>query len=244
MHVGCLRHGQSPIPEHFILTDKAWSERIAKLNRSLAMTHPTWPVHFYDDAAAVGLIRKYYGATPYVQVFESFKVNAHRADFFRYAALHAKGGYYIDADNCALVDLGRITRGFDFVTAVEGHMVHNGFLASRAGSGLMLRLLHDMVAKARRSSMRMYCYFVRSGFGVIRAAIPRRVAIQPHTPLSADGYNGSCRERVLLLSHQSRATCGGHRNHSATLWSCPRGAAPRQHCECVMQVGLKDARPS
>ena len=239
------------IPRHFIITDKKWSERADKLNRSLALTHPGWPVQFYDDATAEVFIRQHYPDTSYANIFRQFKVNAHRADFFRYAALHAKGGYYVDADNRPIINLEAATRGFDFVTALHNSQIHNGFLAARPGSGLMSRMMLDMADKVRRSNMGLYCYFVRSGLKVIGSAISRDQGrfIRAHRPYTADAYNGSHPERVLLLSHETERT--RHPNHTrAALWACglnrtKERPAPRSDkwaeagdCECLMHVGI------
>ena len=239
------------IPRHFIITDKTWSERADKLNRSLALTHPGWPVHFYDDATAGVFIRQHYPDTSYASIFRQFKVNAHRADFFRYAALHAKGGYYVDADNRPIINLEAATRGFDFVTALHGSQIHNGFLAARPGSGLMSRMMLDMADKVRRSNMGLYYYFVRSGLKVIGSAISRdQGRLRAHRPYTAAAYNGSHPERVLLLSHETARA--RHPNHTrAALWACglnrtkERPGAPRSDkwakagdCECLMHVGI------
>lgn len=239
------------IPRHFIITDEKWSERADKLNRSLALTHPGWPVHFYDDATAEVFIRLHYPDTSYANIFRQFKVNAHRADFFRYAALHAKGGYYVDADNLPIINLEAATRGFDFVTAIHSSLIHNGFLAARPGSGLMSRMMLDMAGKVRISNMGLYFYFVRSGLKVIGSAISRDQGrfIRAHRPYTADAYNGSHPERVLLLSHETERT--RHPNHTrAALWACglnrtKERPAPRSDkwaeagdCECLMHVGI------
>ena len=85
---GVLRRGQ--IPRTFLITDKAWSARVDKLNRSLARTHPGWPVLFFDDDMAEEFVKHHYPNMPYAKVFHQFRIPAHRADFFRYAALHAQ----------------------------------------------------------------------------------------------------------------------------------------------------------
>ena len=104
----------------------------------------------------------------------------------------------------------------DFVTALDGRssgIIHNGFIAARPGSGITLRLLRDTAEKVRQSSLARYCYFVRSGLSVIASAIhlrPRRV--RADTLYTAEGYNGSRRERVLLVLHDTRPT--RHPNHT------------------------------
>ena len=244
-----VRH-QKHIPRHFTITDKEWSERADKLNRSLALSHPGWPVHFYDDAAAEALLRQHYPETSYDSIFRRYRVNAHRADFFRYAALHAKGGYYVDVDNRPTVNLEAVTRGFDFVTAIDGSLIHNGILAARPGSGLMSLLMRDMAAKVRSSNMGTYCYFVRSGLKVIGSAISRdQGRLRAHHPFTAEGYNGSRPERVLLLQHDVRQ--GWRPNHTrAGAWACGLNLtkatpaseiwanAGNSDCECVMHIGL------
>ena len=245
---GALSRGH--IPRIFLITDKAWSARVDKLNRSLARTHPGWPVLFFDDDMAEAFVKHHYPNMPYAKVFRQFRIPAHRADFFRYAALHAIGGYYVDADNRPVVNLEAVTRGLDFVTALDRDqgLIHNGFIAARPGSGITLRLLHDTAEKVRQSSLARYCYFVRSGLSVIASAIhlrPRRV--RADTTYTAEGYNGSRRERVLFVLHDTRPT--RHPNHTrAALWACglnqrtatPAPAAePRMNqCECMMHVAV------
>jgi len=238
------------IPRIFLITDKAWSARADKLNRSLAHTHPGWPVRFFDDDMAEAFIKHHYPNTSYAKVFRRFPIPAHRADFFRYAALHAMGGYYVDADNRPVVNLKTVTRSFDFVTALDGRgrLIHNGFIAARPGSGITLRLLRDTAAKVRQSSLARYCYFVRSGLSVIADAIRKEQGrVRADTLYTAEGYNGSRRERVLFVSHDTRPT--RHPNHTrAGLWACglnqrrttPAPAAePRiNKCECIMHVAV------
>ena len=155
----------------------------------------------------------------------------------------------MDADNRPVVNLEAVTRGLDFVTALDrGGLIHNGFIAARPGSGITLRLLRDTAEKVRQSSLARYCYFVRSGLSVIASAIhlrPRRV--RADTLYTAEGYNGSRRERVLFVLHDTRPT--RHPNHTrASLCACrlnqrtatPAPAAePRMNkCECMMHVGV------
>ena len=245
---GVLRRGQ--IPRTFLITDKAWSARVDKLNRSLARTHPGWPVLFFDDDMAEEFVKHHYPNMPYAKVLHQFRIPAHRADFFRYAALHAIGGYYVDADNRPVVNLKAVTRGLDFVTALDSRsgLIHNGFIAARPESGITLRLLRDTAEKVRQSSLARYCYFVRSGLSVIASAIHLRPGqVRADTLYTAEGYNGSRRERVLFVSHDTRPT--SHPNHTrAALWACglnqrratPAPAAePRMNqCECMMHVAV------
>ena len=238
------------IPRIFLITDKVWSARSDKLNRSLAHTHPGWPVRFFDDDMAEAFIKHYYPNTSYAKVFRRFLISAHRADFFRYAALHAIGGYYVDADNRPVVNLKNVTRGFDFVTALDGRyrLIHNGFIAARPGSGITLRLLRDTAAKVRQSSLARYCYLVRSGLNIIASAIRMQQGrVRADTLYTAEGYNGSRRERVLFVSHDSRPT--RRPNHvRAGLWACglnQRRATPApaaeiriNKCECIMHVAV------
>ena len=69
------------IPRLFIVTDRQWSPRLAQLNESLSATHPGWPVHFYDDAAALAFLKERHGERA-VQAFHGFESGAHRADLF------------------------------------------------------------------------------------------------------------------------------------------------------------------
>ena len=70
---GALSRGH--IPRIFLITDKAWSARVDKLNRSLARTHPGWPVLFFDDDMAEAFVKHHYPNMPYAKVFHQFRVS-------------------------------------------------------------------------------------------------------------------------------------------------------------------------
>ena len=185
------------IPKVFLTTDKVWSNRAADLNRSLATTHPSWGFRFYDDNAAIAFLQRHYGSR-HVSTFRSFANGAHRADFFRYALLHADGGYYLDTDNRPLMNLQNITHGFSFVSVVgvEAEMdlrtgmpiraVHNGFIAAKPRSSLTGLLLNHMMCHPKPPHSRflkhnMYFFYVRMAYHILLKAA-NVSELKPNTP--------------------------------------------------------------
>eukprot|EP00908_Phaeocystis_cordata_P021818 Transcript_4203.p2 GENE.Transcript_4203~~Transcript_4203.p2 ORF type:complete len:212 (-),score=5.00 Transcript_4203:1261-1896(-) len=185
------------IPKVFLTTDKNWSNRAADLNRSLAITHPSWGFRFYDDAAAIAFLQKHYGRR-HVGTFKSFAHGAHRADFFRYALLYADGGYYLDTDNRPLHNLQDLTQNFSFVsvlgdeaevdrrTGMPIKAIHNGFIAARSRSsltGLLLQHMMDHPRPPHSSFLRnnMYFFYVRMAYRLLLKAANASMLL-PDTP--------------------------------------------------------------
>ncbi|MEO0983315.1 MAG: glycosyltransferase [Pseudomonadota bacterium] len=70
---------------------------VVELMETWRGAHGGWTHRLFDIEAAAELIRETAGAD-YLKTFEACALPAMKADVFRYAALHAEGGVYVDAD--------------------------------------------------------------------------------------------------------------------------------------------------
>ena len=52
-------------------------------------------IHYYDDNKCIEFLLSNYGHN-YVNIFNNFKLGAHKADFFRFCILYLYGGFYFD----------------------------------------------------------------------------------------------------------------------------------------------------
>lgn len=88
----------SMIPRRLIQT--ARNAQLDPLARAcvanLKLLHPDWEYLFFDDAAIRRFITTEF--PQYVAVFDAFRFNIQRIDFFRYLAVHRFGGFYFDLD--------------------------------------------------------------------------------------------------------------------------------------------------
>jgi len=86
------------IPAHIIQTARSRNlpPRAEAGLASARLMHPDWKHTFFDDAAIQAFVAKEF--PQYVKVFESFRFNIQRIDFFRYLAVYRLGGFYFDLD--------------------------------------------------------------------------------------------------------------------------------------------------
>ena len=92
------------------------------------------------------------------RAYEAAPHPAVRSDLYRYAELHLRGGWYVDAEHEALLALPDILRwrvDHVFVIRPNKHRVANGFIGAVAGSALMkealLRGCHNLLEGSGRS---------------------------------------------------------------------------------------------
>lgn len=87
--------------------ESARPEFVDELLASVAEHNPGREHLVFDTAAAEALIASHYGERE-VSAFRSCALPAMQADYFRYCAVHALGGVYLDADCRCLGSLGQL----------------------------------------------------------------------------------------------------------------------------------------
>lgn len=75
-------------------------------------TIPKYQYEFYDDQRIEKFIQEYYPGE-IVQTYRQIHIGAAKADFFRYLALYAFGGIYVDIDSYIAKNLDEIIREDD-----------------------------------------------------------------------------------------------------------------------------------
>lgn len=72
-----------------------------------AAANPSFALNYHDDVSGAAYVRRHCGDRV-ATAFGCFAAPANRADLFRFCALYAEGGVYLDADLISLVPLQRI----------------------------------------------------------------------------------------------------------------------------------------
>jgi len=114
----------------------------------LSMKHcKKWEYLHFDDEAMLSYIMK--NPLPefpnLVNVLQSFRHGAHKADLFRYYYLYLNGGVYLDSDAILEKKIERIIEDHSFTTIKAYHnnepLIFNGFLACPAGNPVIYEAL-------------------------------------------------------------------------------------------------------
>lgn len=74
--------------------------------------NPDWNYEFYDDARILDFFEKEFPPA-YLKAYERLTIGAAEADFFRYAVLYKKGGFYLDIDGYLNAPLNSFIREND-----------------------------------------------------------------------------------------------------------------------------------
>ena len=119
---------------------------------SNAYMNPGYRLNYHNDASAKEYIRKYCGEE-IAKVFECLMPSAYRADLFRFCAMYAEGGLYLDADlisiqtfetlysPCAPFSLGH-DFSFSYEKATEGKQMK--IIASQPQHQLSLCMIQNI----------------------------------------------------------------------------------------------------
>ncbi len=85
-------------------------EDVAAAMATFAQVNPGLPHRVFDERGAVELIGERFGERE-LAAFRACAVPAMQADYFRYCAIHALGGVYVDADFRCVLPLDPLLRG-------------------------------------------------------------------------------------------------------------------------------------
>ncbi len=73
-----------------------FSGTLEMFRQELLQLHPHWEYRFYDDMDCRDVINEHY--LSFLSIYDSFRYPVQKADFFRWAAVHQFGGFYLDLD--------------------------------------------------------------------------------------------------------------------------------------------------
>jgi len=113
--------------------------------------NPEFDVYIYSEAEAVELIRENFGSDV-LTAYHGLKPSAYRSDLFRYCALYAKGGVYMDTKIDIRVPLKELIRDSRPVLLktdkkwCDGKGVSNGFMITPPKSELLLKVIREIVS--------------------------------------------------------------------------------------------------
>ena len=121
--------------------------------RANAAANPRYELRYLNDSSAAAYVRRVCGETVY-EAYRCFVAPAYRADLYRFCALYAEGGVYLDADILLTTEMDRVyapcapaTLGHDFPWS--GPAKQMKILAGRPNAtvfGCMLRAIVRHVA--------------------------------------------------------------------------------------------------
>jgi hypothetical protein len=124
--------------------------------RANAAANPKYELRYLNDSSAAAYVRRFCGEQVY-EAYRCFMAPAYRADIYRFCALYAEGGVYLDADILLTTEMDRVyapcapaTLGHDFPWF--GPAKQMKMLAGRPNAtvfGCMLRAIVRHVAQRR-----------------------------------------------------------------------------------------------
>lgn len=93
-----------------------------------------YQIEFYDDKRCEDFLLEYYGNKA-VEIFKNIISGAHKADFWRYCILYAKGGYYFDIKTNFQKHIDKIFTCNDAkywytVLAYDNNGIYNGIIVT------------------------------------------------------------------------------------------------------------------
>lgn len=152
-------------------------EEVAEWIESFRIKNPDLKHRLYDRDAAAWFIRKYIGDRE-KRAFEACAVPAMQSDYFRYCAILAKGGVYVDADFRCVSPLSGLLRSAPnaLIAVWDRHLVA-GLLMVRRPRDVFLRACLDLATANVEARWGPNSYMA-AGPGVINAI---RVLADPRT---------------------------------------------------------------
>ena len=119
---------------------------VAELIASVAGKNPDLHHLMFNEASAEEFIGERFGARE-VEAFRACAVPAMQADYFRYCAALALGGFYADVDFRCVRPFGHLLemRSGALLFRTSGGSVGNGFFMLKAPGHPLLRLVLDLV---------------------------------------------------------------------------------------------------
>ena len=106
-----------------------------------------------------------------IEVFHSFKIGAHKADFFRYYCLYVKGGVYIDSDAVPEKPLDEIVDDYDFFTvesSLKNNSMFNGFVGCTPKHPIIYQALKHIYSYDKEKTTHDYFCFCKELYVIIK----------------------------------------------------------------------------
>tara|TARA_B100000287_G_scaffold435399_1_gene503506 strand:+ start:883 stop:1701 length:819 start_codon:yes stop_codon:yes gene_type:complete len=134
----------------------------------------------FDDKDCINFLIENYGED-YVNVFNKLNVGAHKADFWRYAALYKYGGVYLDIKTIPIVNLKYITDKLDSeekyswatVRQFDKIGIYNGIIITPPKNPIIYKSLIDIYNNVKIINEGHYHYNVRKLMGYITEEYPQ-----------------------------------------------------------------------
>ena len=147
-----------------------------------ARANPTYRLHYHNDSSARAFVARHCGVRV-ARAYDCFASGANRADLFRFCALFAMGGVYLDADLLLVVPLEStyapcraVTLGHDFPTGSRDEAKQMKIVAGIRRHPLFRCMIQRIVRHAADRALPENALFV-SGPGLLQQcydALPTR----------------------------------------------------------------------
>lgn len=97
--VSNLEYRSIPFVLRQTATTSCVTQRVANAINAILHANPTVRYEFTDDSAADNFMRTHFAGSDVMKAYRKLCRGAARADLWRYAALHIRGGIYLDLDS-------------------------------------------------------------------------------------------------------------------------------------------------
>lgn len=135
-------------------------------------------IEYYDDKRCEEFLLEYYGSKA-VDIFRKIPTGPHKADFWRYCILYAKGGYYFDIKTHFQKHIDKIftrTKPKSWYTvAARGSHIHNGIIVTAPKNPILWeniqRICEDIDKWVVQLKQNNHLLFVRLLFNIMKKYI-------------------------------------------------------------------------
>ena len=116
-----------------------------KINQNLRRYAPNHTVYLYDDNDIREFLKLHFDKNV-LQMFDSLKMGAHKADLFRYCVLYVKGGIYLDIKTELIQDIDTFfPDGTISTVATTNELIYQGIIASPPRQEIFLTLIDGIL---------------------------------------------------------------------------------------------------
>ena len=191
------------IPKIIHITYKSYDTIPVKVWNILKLFAYDYKIIFYSDEDCIRILNDQFSSN-YVNVFNSLKTCAHKADFFRYCILYKLGGIYLDVKIEPLIDLNTIfdhrkkNTLYTVISGVSNHKskyIFQGIIASYPNNPLFLELINDFFKYTNHH--RDYMFFTRKFYDLLQKKIKKNLIV---------GNNNYENENVVLFIERNVKT--------------------------------------
>lgn len=141
-----LTHTQIKRPKILVQTYSLHKKVPARVFENIKKYAPDYDYQFFDDTQALEFIEQNYGEKV-AKKFKALKVNAHKADLFRYCYLYKNGGVYLDIKTELIKPLDEVfTQDYLYtVFCTTQDVIYNAIIATPPLQPIFKELIKFMV---------------------------------------------------------------------------------------------------